>query len=112
MHPPERIDQLRHRTYVSDAALGKLAIPLVLDFFDLSFAVCVDVDDGVDGLLFADSFDDVAGLEVHGDGISVGGDFVVETLDFGEGGLEAVLWVSLSVLRMAEFWSYLDWLTH
>ena len=44
-----------------------------------------------DSLFFLDALDNIAGFQVQGDWISTIGDFVVETFDLGEGGLEAVL---------------------
>jgi len=54
-----------------------------------------DVDLAGDGGLFADALDLVQRGHVQLDGVAGGGDAVVFALDFGEGGLEAVLWVSV-----------------
>lgn len=69
MEPPERADDLA-QTYIHEAALGQLAVPLVLDLLDLALLVEVDVDDTSNGLLFADALDGVLRLEVHGDGVA------------------------------------------
>lgn len=53
--------------------------------------VVEDDDFAGDGLLLADAFDDVAGPHVQPDRVAAVGHFVVETLDFGKGGLESVL---------------------
>lgn len=50
----------------------------------------MDVDDALDDLLGADTFDLVARLEVHGDGVAGGGHLVMQALDGGEGGLKTV----------------------
>lgn len=91
MQPPRETRQLR-QTHIGKAAIGQIAVPLVLHLGDLAGGLVVeDVDLAGDGLFLADAFDDVAGLEVEADGVAGGGDLVVETLDFGEGGLETVL---------------------
>ncbi len=57
------------------------------------------MDLAVDDLLLVDAFDDVARLQVHADRIAAVGDLVVEALDLGESGLEAVLLVRQSSIR-------------
>ena len=90
MQPPPGIRKLVD-THILEGAIGQFAIPLVLQLCDLARRLVVeDVDLAVDGLLLADALDDVAGAQVHGDGVAAGRDFVVETLDFREGGLEAI----------------------
>lgn len=91
MQPPPRARELAE-AYRREAAVRQLAVPLVLHLGDLPRRLVVeDQDLAVDDLFLADALDDVAVLQVHADGVSAVGDFVVETLDFGEGGLEAVL---------------------
>ncbi len=90
MQPPPRVHELVD-THILEGAIRELAIPFVLDLCDLARRLVIeDVDLAVDGLLFPDALYDVAGTQVHGDGVAAGRDFVVETLDFGEGGLEAI----------------------
>jgi hypothetical protein len=81
--------------YICDAGVGKVAIPLVLDAGDLAVLV-EDVDLAGDGRLFADALDLVHCRHVQLDGVAGGGDAVVFALDFGESGLEAVLWEIIS----------------
>ena len=88
MKPPPGARQLIE-THILEGAIRQLAIPLVLDLCDLARLV-EDVDLAVDGLLFADALDDVAGPQVHGDRVAAGRDFVVEALDFRKRGLQAV----------------------
>lgn len=76
--------------YICDAGVGKVAVPLVLDASDLAVLV-EDVDLAGDGGLLADALDLVHCGHVQLDGVAGGGDAVVFALDFGEGGLEAVL---------------------
>lgn len=90
MKPPERTKQLRE-THLRNGTLRQLSIPLVLDLCDLAIGASVDVDNTLDDLLLADTFDHVASLEVHGDGVSRARHLVVQTLNFGEGGLKTVL---------------------
>lgn len=71
--------------------VGQLAAPLVLDLFNLALRVGEDLDHALDGLLGAETFDDVAGLEVHADGVARVGDLVVQALNLLEGRLQAVL---------------------
>ena len=90
MQPPPRAYEVVD-THILEGAVRELAVPFVLDLCDLARRLVVeDVDFAVDGLLFPDALDDVARTQVHGDGVTAGGDFVVEALDFGEGGLQAV----------------------
>lgn len=104
MQPPPGVCKLID-TYIHEGAIRKLAIPLVLDLCDLACILVVkDVDLAVDGLLFADPLYDVAGTQVHSDGVAAGGDFVVEALDFRKGSLEAI---PLSFVLLATF-SYGD----
>lgn len=79
------------RTYVADGAIGKLSVPLILDLLDLAVLVKEDVDDRANGLLLADTGNNVSGLEVHRDGVTGRGDFVAKTLDLLEGCLKTVL---------------------
>ena len=90
MQPPPRVRKLID-THILEGAIRELAVPLVLDLCDLTRRLVVeDIDLAVDGLLLADALDDVAGTQVHGDWVAAGCDFVVEALDFREGGLEAI----------------------
>ena len=90
MNPPPRANNMVD-THILEGAVRELAVPLVLDLCDLARRLVVeDVDLAVDGLLFADTLDDVTRAQVHGDRVAARGDFVVEALDFGEGGLQAV----------------------
>ena len=41
-------------------------------------------------MLLVDTLYDIARPQIHGDGVPAGSDFVMETLDLGEGGLEPV----------------------
>ena len=86
MKPPPRTKQLRE-TYIGECTIGQLSIPLILDLFNLSCTVDEDVDDRRDGLLLADTLDNVACLEVKNDWVACILDFVMETLDFAKGGL-------------------------
>jgi hypothetical protein len=76
--------------YICDAGVGQLAVPLVLDACDLA-ALVEDVDLAGDGRLLADALDLVHGRHVHLDRVAGRGDAVGFALDFGEGGLQAVL---------------------
>ena len=87
MYPPPRTKQLLY-THILERAIRQLTIPLVLHLCDLACRLVVeDQNLAVDDLLFADTLDDVAGLEVHADGVATISNFVVKTLNFGEGGL-------------------------
>jgi len=95
MFPEERVDEVcPGLAYICDAGIGQLAIPLVLDAGDLAGLV-EDVDLAGDCSLFAYALDFVKGRHVHLDGVAGGGDAVGFALDFGEGGLEAVLVLGL-----------------
>lgn len=90
MQPPPRAYEVID-THILEGAVRELAVPLVLDLCDLSRRLVVeDVDLAVDGLLFSNTLHDVARTQVYGDWVAAGGDFVVEALDFGKGGLQAI----------------------
>lgn len=90
--PEERVQHIEAVVfaYICDAGVGEIAVPLVLDLGDLA-AFVEDVDFAGDGGLFADALDFVEGGHVQLDGVAGGGDAVGFALDFGEGGLQAVL---------------------
>lgn len=91
MYPPPRTKELAN-TYIREAAIWEIAIPLVLNLRDLAGRLVVeDLDLAVDDLLLADHLDDVASLQIHADGVTAVGDFVTEALDLLEGGLESIL---------------------
>lgn len=90
MQPPPRAYEVVD-THILEGAVRELAVPFVFDLCDLARRLIVeDVDFAVDGLLFANTLHDIACTQVHGDWVAAGGDFVVEALDFREGGLQAV----------------------
>ena len=92
MYPPPQTEKLLN-THILETAIRQLSVPLILNLCNLPGCLVIeDVDFAVDGLFLADSFCNVAGLEVHLDGVAGTGNFVVEALDFFEGGLETVLW--------------------
>lgn len=92
VRPEERADSVEPSvTYIGDAGVRQLAVPLVLDALDLA-AVREDVDLAVDRRLLADALDFVARGEVHRDGVAGRGHVVRFALDLGEGGLQAVLY--------------------
>ena len=76
--------------YICDARVRQLAVPLVLDARDQA-ALVEDVDLAGDGRFLADALDLVHGRHVHLDRVAGRGDTVGFALDFGEGGLQAVL---------------------
>ena len=81
MHPPPGVDKLID-THILEGAIRELAIPFVLNLCDLPCSLVVeDVDPAGYGLLFANALYDVAGTQVHSDGIATGCHFVVETLN-------------------------------
>ena len=96
MQPPPRTTQLL-RTHICERAIRQLSIPLILNLRDLPHRLVIeDIDLAVNGLLFFDTLDDIACAHVHADGVTGRCDFMVETLDLGEGGLETVpLWLVL-----------------
>ena len=90
MQPPPRVCKLID-TYILERAIREFAIPLILNLCDLARRFVVeDVDLAVDSLLFADALYDVAGTQVHTNWVATGCDFVVETLNFRKGSLEAI----------------------
>ena len=90
MQPPPGIDKLIN-THILKGAIRELAIPLVFNLCDLaSRFVIEDVDLAVNGLFLANAFYNVACTQVHPNWVTTGSHFVVEALNFGEGGLEAV----------------------
>lgn len=94
MGPEERAHHVRPVvTYIADAGVRQLAVPLVLDALDLA-VLDEDVDLAVDGGLLADALDLVECAEVQCDGVAAGSDGVRLALDLGEGGLKAVLGMS------------------
>lgn len=54
--------------------------------------IVVNEDLAVDGLFFVDTFDDVTRAHVEANGVPSIRHFVVQSFDFGEGGLESILW--------------------
>ena len=56
--------------YLADCPLRQLAVPLVLDLFNLSLGVDVDGHDRVDDLLRLDALDDIFVGELQLDGIA------------------------------------------
>lgn len=108
--PQQRTRQETQNTYVRKGAVRQLAVPFILDAGDFPRGgVVEDPDLAGDGLFLADALDDVAGAHVEPDRVAAVGDFGVETLDFGKGGLESVLWGGLeygglvSCLEMHDF---------
>ena len=92
VYPPPGTEQLLD-THILERAVWELTIPLVLHFRDLASRLVVENQDlAIDDLLFAEALDNVAGLEVHTNGVAAISDFVVETFDFRKGGLQPVLW--------------------
>lgn len=90
MHPPPRIEQLIE-TYIFEGAVGQIAIPLVLDLGDLpSVLVIGNSDLARDCLLLVDALHDIAGFQIHLDGVAARGDLMVEALDLAEGCLKTV----------------------
>ena len=72
--PEERVHHVRPVvTYIADAGVRQLAVPLVLDAFDLA-VLDEDVDLAVDGCLLANALDLVECAEVQLNGIAAGGD--------------------------------------
>lgn len=91
MHPPPGAQELSD-AYRRKAAIRQFTAPFILHLGDFARRLVVeDQDFAVDDLFLPDALDDVAGLEIHADRVSAVGDFVVETLDFGKGLLQAVL---------------------
>ena len=97
MHPPPRIEQLID-TYIFERAIGQFAIPLVLDFGDLtSVLVIKDIDLARDSLLLVDALHDITSLQVHLNRVAGRSDLMVEALDLAEGCLKTIpLWFVLS----------------
>lgn len=89
MRPPAHGKHLLP-TCLCKHALGQSPVPPVLHHANLAVGRGVDLDDALDGLFFVDALDDVAGLEIQGDGVSARGDGVVQALDFAECRLQAV----------------------
>lgn len=88
--PPPWTEQLVH-TYIRERAIRKLAIPLIFDLGNFAGSFIIkDIDLAIYSLLLTDAFDNVASTEVHADGVSRRGDFVVKTLNLGESGLQTV----------------------
>ena len=91
VYPPPGTKQLLD-THILERAVRELTIPLVLHLCDLASRLVVeDQDLAVDDLLLAETLDNIAGLEVHADGVAAISDFVVETLNFREGRLQSIL---------------------
>ncbi len=78
-------------THILDGAIRKLAVPFVFNFRDFAAGLIIeDVDLAVDGLLFANAFNDVTCAKVHSNGIAAGGNFVVKALDLRKGTLQTI----------------------
>ena len=91
MYPPPGTKQLLD-THILERAVRELTVPLVLYLCDLASRLVVeDQDLAIDDLLLAETLDNVAGLEVHTDGVAAISDFVMETLNLGEGRLQSIL---------------------
>lgn len=85
MDPPPGTEQLLN-TYILDGAIWKFAIPLILNLGDLSGVLVVeDIDSAGDGLLLIDALGNVPSLQIHANRIASTDDFVMKTLDLGEG---------------------------
>ena len=84
MHPPPKTKELT-KTYVGETAIGQIAVPFILDLGDFPRGlVVVDLDLAGDDLLFANTLDHIAGLEIHADGVASIRHFMTEPLDFLE----------------------------
>lgn len=91
MNPPPGIKQLLD-TYILERTVRQLAAPLVLHLGDLSGVLVIkDVDPALDGLFLRDTFGHITSLQIHADWVTGADDFMVQTLDFGEGCLETIL---------------------
>ena len=90
MHPPPGI---KHSigTHILNRTIRQFPIPLILHLRDLPRRIIIkDINFAVNSLLLIDALYDITGPQIHGDGVSAGSDFVMETLDLGEGGLQTV----------------------
>ena len=90
----KELDVLHHEaghagTHIGNAALGQLAIPLVLNFADL-VTVREDVDLALDNFFRSESLDLVSRLQIHHNGVACIRDLVTESLNLREGCLETV----------------------
>ena len=93
--PPPGTEQLPE-TYILERAVREISVPFILNLCDLAGGLVVANDNlAADGLFLADALDDIAGLQVHVDGVTTIGDLMVQTLNLGECCLEAVLGMML-----------------
>ena len=105
MHPPPRVEQLIE-THIFEARIRQFAIPLVLYLRNFGRSLVIeDLNLAVDDLLFADALHDIASTKIHLNGVAGGGDFMVQTLNFTEDGLQTV---PLRLVLLAAF-GFGDW---
>ena len=77
MQPPPSTKELLS-THIFEGAVRQLAVPLILNFGDLSCALVIeDVNLTVNGLLLVDALDDISRTHVQANRISSSSNFVV-----------------------------------
>ncbi len=86
MKPPPRTEELLD-TYILEWAVWQLSVPLVFNLCNLPRdLVIVNKDLTVNGLLFPNALDDIAGAQGQTNWVPAVCDFVVEAFDFREDG--------------------------
>jgi len=103
--PPRRIlliilrhpHHLRYRHSINLAerilnrTLRQLPIPLILHLRNLPRRTIIkDINFTINSLLLINPLYNIASPQIHGDGVAAGSDFVVQSLDLGECGLQTV----------------------